>query len=192
MYILSKPLILASGSPRRKEILSQAGFNFKVEVKNIEEKYPSTLSAEEVPIYLAKLKAQCFEAESTENIILTSDTVVIHRGEILGKPRDEQEAFDMIKRLSGSVHEVVSGVCIFHNTRYDTFSDVCKVYFNELSDDEIRYYINQYQPLDKAGAYGIQEWIGMAAISKIEGSFYTVMGLPIHQIYNQLKRFAVK
>ncbi len=191
MIQLRRPLLLASGSPRRKDILKQAGFTFEVKTKDIEEVYPSDIALETVPEYLARLKASAFETESKEQLILTSDTVVILENQILGKPRDADHAFEMLKSMSGKAHEVVSGVCIKYDNEIISFSDFSKVYFKQFTDDEVRFYIQHYKPFDKAGAYGIQEWIGMIGIEKIEGSFYNVMGLPIHLVYKELMKFSI-
>lgn len=190
MLQLSVPLILGSASPRRKEILSQAGLKFEILVKEIEEIYPSDIPIKEVPVFLAELKANAFEIESRNNIVLTSDTVVILNNKILGKPKNDKEAVEMLKEISGNMHEVVTGVCIKNLNTTLSFSDITKVYFNEFTHSEIDYYVQNYKPLDKAGAYGIQEWIGMIGINKIEGSFYNVMGLPIHLIYRELNNLS--
>jgi len=189
MIQLHSPLLLASGSPRRKEILQQAGFNFEVNTKSVEEIYPADIPLAEVPAYLANLKAHSFKEESRSKIVLTADTVVILGSEILGKPNDAKHAFEMLKSMSGNVHDVVTGVCIKFQAQEMLFSDRSKVYFKSFTDQELHYYIDRFQPLDKAGAYGIQEWIGMIGTEKIEGSFYNVMGLPIHLVYRELSRF---
>lgn len=187
--ILSRPLVVGSNSPRRKEIMAGAGFQFTVTVRPTDEKFPDDLPAAEVPVYLASLKAACFEGEMEESIILCADTVVIVDGRILNKPASREEAAVMLKLLSGRTHEVVTGVCIKTGEVYDTFSDTALVTFKELSGEEIDYYIDTCHPFDKAGSYGVQDFIGMVGIPKIEGSFYTVMGLPVHLVYEHLKKY---
>lgn len=183
-------LILASGSPRRQQLLKEAGINFSIKVKDTKEDYPSTVPPEEVPVFLAQLKAQAFEDEiSHAETVLTADTVVIIHGEILGKPADEEEAIHMLKRLSGNMHEVVTGVCIYSKNKQVLFKDTSEVYFNELSNEDIFSYVRKYRPMDKAGAYGIQEWIGLIGIEKINGSYFNVMGLPVHKVVSELRKF---
>lgn len=186
MKKLSAPLILASNSPRRKQILSELGFEFSTIVKEINEDFPTEILPTNVPEYLAHKKAKAYQKESETHIVLTSDTVVIIDNQILGKPYSHHEAIQMLKKLSGNKHTVITGVCLAHKNEYITFSDAVDVYFSHLTDSEIDYYINKSKPFDKAGAYGIQEWIGMAGIEKIVGSFYTVMGLPAHLVYKHL------
>jgi len=182
-------LILASGSPRRKQILAEAGINFTVKPADInEDNYPSDLSVYEVPAYLAKLKAEAITTSGAE-IVLAADTVVIIDNKILGKPSDSNDAFNILKQLSGRMHEVVTGVCIKSQDEAVIFSETTEVYFKELNDEEVLFYIDKFKPFDKAGGYGIQEWIGMIGVEKINGSFYNVMGLPIATIYQHLKTF---
>ncbi len=182
-------LILASGSPRRKQILTEAGISFFVKPADIdEENYPSSLSVYEVPAYLAKLKAEAITTSDSE-LVLAADTVVIIDNTILGKPSDSNAAFNMLKQLSGRMHQVVTGVCIKSQDKTFVFSDTTEVYFKALTDEEILFYIEKFKPFDKAGGYGIQEWIGMIGVEKINGSFYNVMGLPIVPIYEYLKSF---
>lgn len=188
MSIPSK-LILASGSPRRQQLLKEAGIYFSIKVKDTKEIYPSTVPPEEVPLYLAKLKAHAFREEITDETILTADTVVIIEGEILGKPANEEEATHMLKRLSGNVHEVITGVCIYNKNKEVSFKDMSEVYFKKLSDEDIFSYVRKYKPFDKAGAYGIQEWIGLIGIEKINGSYFNVMGLPVHKVVEELRKF---
>lgn len=183
---LCAPVLLASASPRRSELLKLAGFEFKVAVKNTEEIYPDTLPHTEVPLYLARLKADAFNRESLDKIVIAADTVVIMNNEILGKPINEEHAIEMLEKLSGCTHMVVTGVCITHNTQRITFSDTTLVTFKPVKRKEILYYVQNYKPMDKAGAYGVQDWIGLVAIEKIVGSFYNVMGLPIHKVYEAL------
>jgi len=189
MIFLQKPLLLASNSPRRKQLLSDAGFDFSIEVLPTSETFPADLPAEQVAAYIAHEKAEMFRGLRPESIILTADTVVIADNQILGKPVDFSEAWQMLARLSGKSHTVVTAVSMLSGDQIQTVSDVAQVYFRKLDDSEITYYIENYKPYDKAGAYGIQEWIGMTGIEKIEGSFYTIMGLPVHVVYRMLKPY---
>lgn len=183
-------LILASGSPRRHQLLKDAGFSFEVRLKSTEEVWPSELEIEKVPEYLASLKADAFHGElQPDELLITADTVVCLRDKILGKPKDREEAIGMLQDLSGRKHTVITGVCLTTQGRRKSFSSLTDVYFKELSKEEIIYYVDNFRPLDKAGAYGIQEWIGYIGIQRIEGSFYNVMGLPIQQLYEKLKNF---
>ena len=174
-------IILASGSPRRKELLEGLGVDFRVEVVNgIEETYPHDLPVAEIPVYLSRLKAHAYQANAND-LIITADTVVILNGKVIGKPHDEAEAKRMLSELSGNVHTVVTGVTVFSADRVESLAP--------LSDEEIDYYVENYRPLDKAGSYGIQEWIGYMGIKGIKGSFYNVMGLPVQRLYALLKTF---
>ncbi|MFD2203517.1 Maf family nucleotide pyrophosphatase [Shivajiella indica] len=185
-----KKLILASKSPRRFELLKGLGLDFEVRTKETEENYPSNLPLSDVAGYLSELKAKAFQDEMKEDeIILTSDTVVIHNDEFLGKPLDKNVAKEMLRKLSGNDHLVITGISFLSKEKCITKQDFTKVYFKELSDQEIDYYIDQYQPFDKAGAYGIQEWIGYVGVQKIEGSYFTVMGLPVHLVYEVLTQW---
>ena len=187
MITLSKSLILASNSPRRKQLLHDAGFAFTVEVLPTDESYPAELPAEEVAGYISREKAEQFRGIRPGSLVLTADTVVIADHHILGKPADAADAFRMIKILSGRSHKVVTAVSLLSDDVIETTADVAEVYFRDLEDWEINHYIEQYKPFDKAGSYGIQEWIGMVGIEKIEGSFYTIMGLPVQVVYRLLK-----
>lgn len=190
MLPLSKQLILASNSPRRKQLLHEAGFSFEVLVLPTDETYPDTLPAGEVAGYISRQKAEMFRgAEFADKLILTSDTVVVLGNEVLTKPVDSQDAFDILSKLSGKEHKVVTAVSLLVNGEITTVSDVASVSFRKLENSEINHYIEQYKPFDKAGSYGIQEWIGMVGIEKIHGSFYTIMGLPIHIVYQLLKHY---
>ncbi len=184
-------LILASRSPRRRELLAGCDLHFEIaEGYEVEEVYPETLTAEKVPEYLSGLKADGYPYPLADgDILITADTVVISRGRILGKPHSREEAMEMIRELSGRTHLVVTGVSLRDNRRSVSFSAESKVSFRELSDEEIAYYVDTYKPFDKAGAYGIQEWIGRTAIESIEGSFYNVMGLPVAALYKHLASF---
>lgn len=189
--MLQRKLILASKSPRRSFLLKQAGFEFEVNAVDIdEENYPKDLPVEEVAPYLAQQKARAAKHFITHNeIIIASDSVVIIDNEIFGKPVDYQDAVRILRALSGRMHRVITGVCLLSADKEDVFSDVAKVYFEELNNEEIEYYIHSYQPYDKAGAYAIQEWIGLCKISKIEGTYANIMGLPVHLVYQKLKEF---
>jgi septum formation protein len=181
-------LILASQSPRRRELLAGLGFDFDIKVKPVDEDYPAEIPAHDVAGYLAKKKAQAYRTDiGKDEIVLTSDTVVILEGKILGKPKDAAEAKSMLVALSGKRHQVVTGICMASAHKQVTQSDTAFVYFRALSEAEIDFYIESFQPFDKAGAYGIQEWIGFVGVERIEGSFFTVMGLPLHLVYQLLK-----
>lgn len=188
---LSKPLVLASNSPRRKEIMHNAGYDFSVKVIPTDESFSSEMPVEEVPIFLAKVKADCFRNDLTNEIIVCADTVVIVDAQILNKPANVIDATEMLRSLSGKVHKVVTGVCVMTKEETVSFSDTTLVHFKELSDWEIDYYIERCKPFDKAGSYGVQDFIGMVGIPHIEGSFYTVMGLPIHRVYEALEKYIV-
>lgn len=187
----SKRIILASGSPRRKELLGELGVDFILgRVKDYDETYPENLSAFDVPQYIAEQKALHFDGELQEgDILITSDTIVILDGQKLGKPASHKEAFDMVKSLCGKTHSVVTAVCIKDLQHSISFSDRTDVTFSNLSDDEIEWYIENFKPYDKAGAYSIQEWIGLAGIESIRGSVYTVIGLPVQKLYKELLAF---
>lgn len=187
-HLSDKNIILASKSPRRQALLQGLDIDFSIDVRPIDEVYPPDLSPTLVPEYLAKLKAAAFDNELSPNdILITSDTIVILGDAILEKPKSETEAKQMIARMAGHTHTVVTGVAITTDKQQIVFSDHTQVTFSELSTEEIAYYIEKYQPYDKAGAYGVQEWIGYIAIEKLEGSYYNVMGLPLHKLYNHLK-----
>jgi septum formation protein len=188
---LTRKLILGSNSPRRKEILKSAGFDFEVLVRPTSEDFDPQMFYKEVPEFLAKKKAECFGDFDENCLILTADTIVVLDGIIINKPQNEAEAFDMLASLSGKTHQVVTGVCIKNGDNYQSFVDIALVKFEELTEAEIWFYIKNHHPMDKAGAYGVQDFIGMIGIPKIEGSFYTVMGLPIHLIYKTLKPYLI-
>lgn len=183
MMNLDYQLILASNSPRRKELLSSLELNFKVEAYPIDESFPQDIKEDLVAEYIAKKKADGFRALNQNELLITSDTVVINEGTILGKPSSREEAFDMISSLSGNTHTVITGVVLRTLKKEVSFSESTHVTFRELSVEEIDHYINKYQPFDKAGAYGIQEWIGKIGIEKIEGDYYNVVGLPLEKLY---------
>ena len=184
-------LILASQSPRRRQLLSEAGIEFTLAPRfECEESFPEDMPAAEVAEYLSGLKSEAYPHElGQSDILLTADTVVIVDGVILGKPADRAEAIAMIKSLSGNQHEVATGVTLRSGEKRRSFTAVSKVRFRNLSDEEILYYVDTYKPMDKAGAYGIQEWIGYVGIEGIEGSFYNVMGLPVQRLYCELGEF---
>ena len=182
-------LILASASPRRQQLMKDAGFTFEVRLKNVEEKYPQELHWENVPEYLSKVKASAFREElKADEVLITADTVVCIHDRILGKPADRKEAISMLRKLSGNRHLVVTGVSVTTRTEQLSFSSRTDVFFKRLSNEEIEFYVDTYKPFDKAGAYGIQEWIGYIGIERIEGSFYNVMGLPIQKLYETLRK----
>jgi len=180
-------ILLASQSPRRKELLSSLGFDFEVVKIDCEEILPDHIEIENAASYLSELKADAFRNLEKDEVLLTADTVVAIEGQILGKPKDEAEAKQMLKKLSGRTHQVFTGITIKTISQSFTETDVADVEFDEISDDEIDFYTTNYKPFDKAGSYGIQEWLGMAKIKKMNGSFYTIMGLPTHLVYKILK-----
>lgn len=182
-------LVLASNSPRRKELLAGLDVDYEVRVlPGIDESYPDGLSEEEIPKYISRKKAEAYEAiMQPDELIITADTIVWTDGKVLGKPKDEAEAKDMLRRLSGRTHQVITGVTLVTAGKKKTFATVSEVTFDELSDEEIAYYVAHYRPLDKAGAYGIQEWIGYVGVSSLSGSYFNVMGLPVQRLYKELK-----
>ena len=184
-------LLLASRSPRRRELLDMSGLSYELCADfACEEVYPADTPAREVPLYLSRLKSRaCPRALGPRDILLTADTVVVCRGKVLGKPRDRADAARMLRTLAGGVHEVVSGVTFRTKERCHSFSALSRVWIRPLREEEIAFYLDRFSPLDKAGAYGVQEWIGLAAVEKINGSFYNVMGLPVQRVYTELERF---
>ena len=183
------PLILASGSPRRQQLLRDLGLEFNVVVREVDESFLPGLSPESLAEYLACLKNDACHDLIPNNLVITSDTIVALEGRMLGKPRTREEAFGMLESLSGKVNQVISGVCIRHGSWQKVFHAVTDVYFRDLVRWEIQYYVDQYRPYDKAGAYGIQEWIGMAGIDRIEGDYYNVVGMPVGLVWNALKPY---
>lgn len=181
-------IILASKSPRRQQLLSGIGINFRtVNHLEMEEVYPAVLRGEEIPVYLAQAKAAFYQSLIERNtLLITADTIVWLENEVIGKPFGEEDAIEMLMKLSGNMHEVFTGVCIKTATQERVFHAVSKVFFRKLSEDEIRYYVNGYKPFDKAGAYGVQEWIGYVGVERIEGSYFNVMGLPVQKLYCEL------
>jgi septum formation protein len=187
---LERKIILASKSPRRKELLSQAGFNFEIRTQDVDEDFPDDMPVEKVAPFLARKKAAAMRASLEEDeIILTADSVVILDGVIFNKPADEEEARRMLRQLSGNVHQVITGVCLMDTSRTEVLAGKSDVHFMDLSRQEIDFYIRQYQPFDKAGSYGIQEWLGLCKIKRIEGTYANVMGLPVHLVYEALSRW---
>ncbi len=183
-------VILASKSPRRQQLLQSLGISFKVRVKEVNENYPDGMHKYEIPVFLAELKALPFAADlKKRDLLITADTIVWFEGDVLGKPVDANEAKRMLRKLSGKEHEVISGVCITSLKNKKSFYSVSKVQFKPLTNQEINYYITEFQPFDKAGAYGIQEWIGAVGVTKIEGSYHNVMGLPIQKLYEEIQKF---
>jgi septum formation protein len=185
----SHRIILASGSPRRQQFLKELDVDFEIQLKDIEEIYPEHLQAEEITNFLAKLKASAFVAELEENdILITSDTIVWLNNKALGKPKDYDDAFEMLTEMSGTTHKVITSVCLKTIDKEVVFYEETLVTFTELSSEEIKYYLDNYKPFDKAGSYGIQEWIGLVAIEKIEGSYANVVGLPTHRLYEEMMK----
>ena len=183
-------LILASSSPRRQELIKGLGLKVEIRVKPVEEKYPEHLKHFEIPDYLAELKSMPFEDTLTPNdILITSDTIVWLKNTAMGKPADVNEAFQMLKSLSGQTHEVITSVCFKSTEKIKIINSTTKVTFKQLNDSEINFYIKNFKVLDKAGSYGIQDWIGQIAVTKIEGSYFNVMGFPMDKIYNTLLTF---
>ena len=191
MNIQNYHIILGSNSPRRRELLAGLDLDFEVKViPGLEEHYPATLQPEEIPVFLAKQKAEAYIPTLPEKtLLITADTIVWNRNEVIGKPKNREEAIRMLQSLSGHEHHVVTGVCLTTTDKQKAFSVISAVKFATLTDEEIGYYVDKYQPFDKAGAYGIQEWIGYVGVESINGSFYNVMGLPVQRLYQELKKF---
>ena len=188
----SYKIILASNSPRRKELLAGLDVQFEVRVlKGIDESYPDTVPTAEIAEYIAQKKAAAYrETIAADELVITADTIVVLGDEVLGKPKDAADARRMLRELSGRTHQVITGVVLTTKERQEHFSVVSDVTFKTLEDSEIDYYVETYKPMDKAGAYGIQEWIGYVGVTRLEGSYFNVMGLPVQRIYEALKRFA--
>ena len=184
-----KNIILGSGSPRRQQLLKDLGLDFTIKTSNIEEVYPKYLHGSEITSFLAELKANAYEDKlNKDDILITADTIVRFNGKVLGKPKDENEAKQMLEELSGQAHDVISSICIKTIDKQITFSDTTYVFLKKLSSEEIDFYIKNYNPFDKAGAYGIQEWLGLVAVEKIKGSYYNVMGFPVHKFYKEMMK----
>ena len=185
----TRPLILASTSPRRQFLMKEAGFQFETSKPEGDESFPPDIPVEMVPSFLAEKKAQTFKSRINKEIVLAADTVVILGRSILNKPQDHSEALQMLSALSGQTHTVITAVCLLSREKQDLFDDRTEVTFMKLSPEEISFYIDQYKPFDKAGSYGAQDWLGMVGIEKINGSYFNVMGLPMHKVYRHLLDF---
>ena len=184
-------ILLASNSPRRRELLSGLGINYRVtSLPDVDESYPNTLQGENIPLFISKLKSKAYRFKMKKNtLLITADTIVWLDGKVYGKPSDESDAKRMLKNLSGKTHQVITGVTICTQEKEVSFAVTSDVSFSELSDEEIEYYVNHYHPLDKAGAYGIQEWIGYIGVCKLQGSYFNVMGLPVQRLYQEQNQF---
>ncbi|PQJ23329.1 Maf family nucleotide pyrophosphatase [Tenacibaculum sp. SG-28] len=188
MWFSSYKFILASSSPRRQQLLKDLGLDFTLEIKEVEEVYPDALKGHQITDYLSDLKSKPFENTLRKNeIVITSDTIVWVNDQALGKPKSYEDAIDMLCMLSGTSHKVITSVCLTGSDFKKIFHDTVTVYFKKLSKQEMEYYVTTFKPFDKAGSYGIQEWIGKIGITKIEGSYFTVMGLPVHKLYKELQ-----
>lgn len=188
--LMNKKLILASKSPRRQELIKGINIDFEIFTYEVDESFVADLKAEEIALFLAEKKSNAYPNTLNENeILLTADTIVWINNHVLNKPVDENEAFEMLKEISGTMHEVYTAVCLRSNHKVKTFYERTEVFIKKISDDEIRYYINNFEPFDKAGSYGIQDWFGYTSVEKINGCFYNVMGLPINKLHDELKYF---
>lgn len=182
-------IILASGSPRRQQFFRDFAIDFEIHLREVDEVYPPQLSGAEITEFLARLKADAFDDLDQNDILITSDTIVWHRGIAVGKPKNQEDAFEILRRLSDETHEVITSVCFRTHSGEHVLTDITKVRFGHITDDQIKYYIDHYQPFDKAGAYGIQDWIGIVAVESIEGSYTNVMGLPTQKVFAYLNTF---
>ncbi|MBE0651171.1 MAG: septum formation protein Maf [Bacteroidales bacterium] len=184
-------IVLASGSPRRKHLLKEMGLEFRVETRKVKERFSDDLTPAEGALFLSELKSRAFQNEDMKDntLLITADTIVSVKGEILGKPHNKEQASEILRKLSGTNHEVITGMTLRIKDRFHSFYATTEVYFKHLSEEEIDYYIENYKPFDKAGAYGIQEWIGHVAIYRIDGSYFNVMGLPTHRLFDELDIF---
>jgi len=191
MDILNKKIILASKSPRRSHLLREAGFDFEIRTLEVDESYPASLPVTEIAGYLAEKKADACKdfLESEDEILLTADSVVVLDNVLYGKPENAEEAARILRHLSGNVHQVITGVCLISLQKKRVFSAISHVHFASISDEEIKYYIDHFAPFDKAGAYAIQEWIGLCKITSIEGTYSNIMGLPMESVYRELQQF---
>ena len=181
-------IVLASKSPRRQELLKNIFSDFNIEVRQIDETFPTSLQGGNIAQYISEQKAKAFISEKRDELIITADTIVCLENQVLGKPKSFQEAYNMLRALSGKTHVVYTGVSLLFKGEVTSFYDATRVSFYELSDEEINYYINKHQPFDKAGSYGIQEWMGYVGIQKMEGDFFNVMGLPLHRLYREVNK----
>lgn len=182
-------IVLASGSPRRQQFFKDFGLDFEIRLREIDEVYPDHLKGAEITDYLAELKGKAFEDLADNEILITSDTIVWHKNQALGKPKDAEDAFEMLKNLSDSTHQVITSISFKTNDEISTIHDYTEVTFSALSDEMIRYYISNFKPFDKAGSYGIQDWIGLVGVKSITGSYTNVMGLPTHLVFDYFKNF---
>ena len=183
-------IVLASQSPRREELLRGLNLPFEVEVIDVDESYPRELVGVDIPMYLSEKKANAYQKKMDDNtMLITADTIVWLEGRVFNKPKDKEDATDMLKTLSGKTHQVITGVCISTKSKRRTFHVISEVRFARLTSQEIEFYLDNYKPYDKAGAYGVQEWIGYIGVEYIEGSYFNVMGLPIQRLYTELKRW---
>jgi septum formation protein len=190
MEISKYKIILASKSPRRHYLLKELGLSFEVQTRDVDESFPPELKAQEIPLYLSEKKALAFIPElKADELVITADTVVWINGQVLNKPEDHADALRMLQMLSGNMHQVFTGVCLSTRDKTVSFFAETKVYFRELSDEELNYYIVHHKPFDKAGAYGAQDWIGLVGVKRIEGTYFNVMGLPMYELYNELQKF---
>ena len=191
--IKSIDIKLASKSPRRHQLLRNIIKDFEIVSKEIDESYPKSLKANEIALYLANLKAKSYEKEAKENqLYITADTIVVYQQKVLGKPKNEKDAFNMLQELSGKTHRVYTGVSLLFNGEINSFVDATEVTFYDLSEEEIKFYIDYHRPMDKAGSYGIQEWMGYVGVKKMEGDFFNVMGLPLHRLYREIEKVISK
>jgi septum formation protein len=189
-HLNSYQIILASQSPRRQELLNGLNIPFEIQVIDVEETYPDEMVGVDIPMFLAEKKANAFKDKMNENtLLITADTIVWHEGNVFGKPTDKEDAIRMLKALSGKAHQVITGVCISTLSKRKIFHVISEVRFTRLRQEEIEYYVENFKPYDKAGAYGVQEWIGYIGVEYIEGSYYNVMGLPIQRLYTELRRW---
>lgn len=184
-------IVLASNSPRRKELLQRMGVNFKVRTLfGIDESYPDSLRGEDIVCYISRNKAKAYQSSMAPNeLLITADTIVYVDGEVMGKPKNAEQAKEMLHKLSGKTHQVITGVTIVTAKRTENFGVTSQVNFTNITDEEINFYVDNYLPFDKAGAYGIQEWIGIVAVEEIKGSYFNVVGLPVQRLYQKLKTF---
>lgn len=183
------PIILASASPRRQELLTELGIEFEVFVREVDEFFPEDIHPRAVAVLISENKAKAYDDMDKKNIVITADTVVTIDGEVFGKPKDAHEAEEMLTRLSGKTHSVITGVTIFHKGKFKSISEETLVTFRNIRPEDIKHYVETAKPFDKAGAYGIQEWIGKVAVSRIDGDYYNVVGLPVGRVYQELQEF---